>query len=154
MTRREVCRRGTQLQHLLTDGVCVSAANQSDSERRGHGHVRVRCRHQEGHGPAAEGDAGLGKYWAVRSFSFLWCRTFRRSFPCIISFFSPLFLQSEFCGDKPKSGAKYGLPESLAILSEMGEVTDGVMDNKVKSLCFYLVHMPWKRLGDHTAIAA
>lgn len=41
-------------------------------------------------------------------------------------------LQSEFCGDKPKSGAKYGLPDSLAILSEMGEVTDGVMDNKVK----------------------
>ncbi|KAE8283493.1 Coiled-coil domain-containing protein 47 Precursor [Larimichthys crocea] len=38
---------------------------------------------------------------------------------------------SEFCGDKPKSGAKYGLPESLAILSEMGEVTDGVMDNKM-----------------------
>lgn len=42
-----------------------------------------------------------------------------------------LYLQSEFCGDKPKSGAKYGLPESLSILSEMGEVTDGVMDNKV-----------------------
>uniref|UniRef100_A0A3P8RL76 PAT complex subunit CCDC47 n=1 Tax=Amphiprion percula TaxID=161767 RepID=A0A3P8RL76_AMPPE len=38
---------------------------------------------------------------------------------------------SEFCGDKPKSGAKYGLPESLAILTEMGEVTDGVMDNKM-----------------------
>uniref|UniRef100_A0A672H0B6 PAT complex subunit CCDC47 n=1 Tax=Salarias fasciatus TaxID=181472 RepID=A0A672H0B6_SALFA len=38
---------------------------------------------------------------------------------------------SEFCGDKPKSGAKYGLPDSLAILSEMGEVTDGVMDNKM-----------------------
>uniref|UniRef100_A0A8C2DBE7 PAT complex subunit CCDC47 n=1 Tax=Cyprinus carpio TaxID=7962 RepID=A0A8C2DBE7_CYPCA len=38
---------------------------------------------------------------------------------------------SEFCGDKPKSGAKYGIPESLAILSEMGEVTDGVMDNKM-----------------------
>ncbi|KAK7938736.1 hypothetical protein WMY93_002062 [Mugilogobius chulae] len=38
---------------------------------------------------------------------------------------------SEFCGDKPKSGAKFGLPESLAILSEMGEVTDGVMDNKM-----------------------
>uniref|UniRef100_A0A671QH69 PAT complex subunit CCDC47 n=1 Tax=Sinocyclocheilus anshuiensis TaxID=1608454 RepID=A0A671QH69_9TELE len=37
----------------------------------------------------------------------------------------------EFCGDKPKSGAKYGIPESLAILSEMGEVTDGVMDNKM-----------------------
>uniref|UniRef100_A0A672YI36 PAT complex subunit CCDC47 n=1 Tax=Sphaeramia orbicularis TaxID=375764 RepID=A0A672YI36_9TELE len=37
----------------------------------------------------------------------------------------------EFCGDKPKSGAKYGLPDSLAILSEMGEVTDGVMDNKM-----------------------
>uniref|UniRef100_A0A672YI57 PAT complex subunit CCDC47 n=1 Tax=Sphaeramia orbicularis TaxID=375764 RepID=A0A672YI57_9TELE len=42
---------------------------------------------------------------------------------------------SEFCGDKPKSGAKYGLPDSLAILSEMGEVTDGVMDNK----CFYFL---------------
>lgn len=42
-------------------------------------------------------------------------------------------LQSEFCGDKPKSGAKYGLPDSLSILSEMGEVTDGVMDNKVKA---------------------
>ncbi|CAM9200010.1 unnamed protein product, partial [Lampetra planeri] len=38
---------------------------------------------------------------------------------------------SEFCGDKPKSGAKFGLPDSLAILSEMGEVTDGVMDNKM-----------------------
>uniref|UniRef100_A0A7N8Y323 PAT complex subunit CCDC47 n=1 Tax=Mastacembelus armatus TaxID=205130 RepID=A0A7N8Y323_9TELE len=49
---------------------------------------------------------------------------------------------SEFCGDKPKSGAKYGLPDSLAILSEMGEVTDGVMDNKVNYLaffCFYVV---------------
>lgn len=48
-------------------------------------------------------------------------------------FLSLFFPQSEFCGDKPKSGAKYGLPDSLAILSEMGEVTDGVMDNKVKS---------------------
>uniref|UniRef100_A0A8C1CWB7 PAT complex subunit CCDC47 n=1 Tax=Cyprinus carpio carpio TaxID=630221 RepID=A0A8C1CWB7_CYPCA len=38
---------------------------------------------------------------------------------------------SEFCGDKPKSGAKYGIPESLSILSEMGEVTDGVMDSKM-----------------------
>ncbi|XP_066554573.1 PAT complex subunit CCDC47 isoform X2 [Amia ocellicauda] len=38
---------------------------------------------------------------------------------------------SEFCNDKPKSGAKYGLPEYLAILSEMGEVTEGVMDNKM-----------------------
>uniref|UniRef100_A0A8D3DNX5 PAT complex subunit CCDC47 n=1 Tax=Scophthalmus maximus TaxID=52904 RepID=A0A8D3DNX5_SCOMX len=38
---------------------------------------------------------------------------------------------SEFCGDKPKSGAKYGLPDSLAIVSEMGEVTDGVMDSKM-----------------------
>ncbi|KAI4874715.1 hypothetical protein NFI96_007694 [Prochilodus magdalenae] len=38
---------------------------------------------------------------------------------------------SEFCGDKPKSGSKYGLPDSLAILSEMGEVTDGVMDSKM-----------------------
>uniref|UniRef100_A0AAQ4Q317 PAT complex subunit CCDC47 n=1 Tax=Gasterosteus aculeatus aculeatus TaxID=481459 RepID=A0AAQ4Q317_GASAC len=38
---------------------------------------------------------------------------------------------SEFCGDKPKSGAKFGLPDSLSILSEMGEVTDGVMDNKM-----------------------
>ncbi|XP_036409063.1 coiled-coil domain-containing protein 47-like [Megalops cyprinoides] len=38
---------------------------------------------------------------------------------------------SEFCSDKPKSGAKYGLPESLAILSEMGEVTDGMMDSKM-----------------------
>ncbi|EPY86418.1 hypothetical protein CB1_000313022 [Camelus ferus] len=37
---------------------------------------------------------------------------------------------SEFCSDKPKSGAKYGLPDSLAILSEMGEVTDGMMDTK------------------------
>ncbi|XP_064171749.1 PAT complex subunit CCDC47-like isoform X1 [Anguilla rostrata] len=37
---------------------------------------------------------------------------------------------SELCGDKPKSGAKYGLPESLAILSEMGEVTEGVLDSK------------------------
>lgn len=44
-----------------------------------------------------------------------------------------LCVQSEFCGDKPKSGSKYGLPDSLTILSEMGEVTDGVMDNKVKS---------------------
>lgn len=58
-------------------------------------------------------------------------------FLCIPLFFYFIFLsllsQSEFCGDKPKSGAKYGLPDSLAILSEMGEVTDGVMDNKVKS---------------------
>uniref|UniRef100_A0A8C8CV92 PAT complex subunit CCDC47 n=1 Tax=Oncorhynchus tshawytscha TaxID=74940 RepID=A0A8C8CV92_ONCTS len=38
---------------------------------------------------------------------------------------------SEFCSDKPKSGAKYGLPEILAILTEMGEVTDGVMDSKM-----------------------
>ncbi|KAG5831881.1 hypothetical protein ANANG_G00284970 [Anguilla anguilla] len=38
---------------------------------------------------------------------------------------------SELCGDKPKSGAKYGLPESLAILSEMGEVTEGVLDSKI-----------------------
>ncbi|XP_046893673.1 PAT complex subunit CCDC47 [Hypomesus transpacificus] len=38
---------------------------------------------------------------------------------------------SEFCSDKPKSGSKYGLPESLAIISEMGEVTDGVMDSKM-----------------------
>ncbi|XP_063079302.1 PAT complex subunit CCDC47 [Engraulis encrasicolus] len=38
---------------------------------------------------------------------------------------------SEFCSDKPKSGAKYGLPEFLAILSEMGEVTDGLMDSKM-----------------------
>ncbi|XP_054615611.1 PAT complex subunit CCDC47 [Dunckerocampus dactyliophorus] len=38
---------------------------------------------------------------------------------------------SEFCGDKPKSGAKFGLPDSLAILTEMGEVTDGVMDSKM-----------------------
>lgn len=41
------------------------------------------------------------------------------------------FKQSEFCSDKPKSGAKYGLPDSLAILSEMGEVTEGMMDAKV-----------------------
>ncbi|XP_048654156.1 PAT complex subunit CCDC47 [Marmota marmota marmota] len=38
---------------------------------------------------------------------------------------------SEFCSDKPKSGAKYGLPDSLAILSEMGEVTEGMMDTKL-----------------------
>ncbi|XP_074915913.1 PAT complex subunit CCDC47 [Chelonoidis abingdonii] len=38
---------------------------------------------------------------------------------------------SEFCSDKPKSGAKYGLPESLAILSEMGEITEGMMDTKM-----------------------
>ncbi|XP_063315481.1 PAT complex subunit CCDC47 [Pelobates fuscus] len=38
---------------------------------------------------------------------------------------------SEFCGDKPKSAAKLGLPESLAILSEMGEVTDGILDTKM-----------------------
>ncbi|XP_012369926.1 coiled-coil domain-containing protein 47, partial [Octodon degus] len=30
-----------------------------------------------------------------------------------------------------KSGAKYGLPDSLAVLSEMGEVTEGVMDAKM-----------------------
>ena len=30
-----------------------------------------------------------------------------------------------------ESGAKYGLPDSLAILSEMGEVTDGMMDTKM-----------------------
>lgn len=44
-----------------------------------------------------------------------------------------VFLQSEFCGDKPKSGSKYGLSDSLSILSEMGEVTDGVMDSKVSA---------------------
>uniref|UniRef100_A0A8C9SP18 PAT complex subunit CCDC47 n=1 Tax=Scleropages formosus TaxID=113540 RepID=A0A8C9SP18_SCLFO len=38
---------------------------------------------------------------------------------------------SEFCSDKPKSGAKYSLPEFMAILSEMGEVTDGMMDSKM-----------------------
>ncbi|ETE73955.1 Coiled-coil domain-containing protein 47, partial [Ophiophagus hannah] len=38
---------------------------------------------------------------------------------------------SEFCSDKPKTGAKYGLPEALAILSEMGEVTEGMMDTKM-----------------------
>lgn len=48
---------------------------------------------------------------------------------CLI--FKFFFLQSEFCSDKPKSGAKYGLPDSLAILSEMGEVTEGMMDTKV-----------------------
>ena len=50
-------------------------------------------------------------------------------------------LQSEFCSDKPKSGAKYGLPESLAILTEMGEVTDGVMDSKVSHLLLLLSHV-------------
>lgn len=44
------------------------------------------------------------------------------------------FFQSEFCSDKPKSGAKYGLPDSLAILSEMGEVTEGMMDTKVNTV--------------------
>ncbi|CAJ0924870.1 unnamed protein product [Ranitomeya imitator] len=44
---------------------------------------------------------------------------------------------SEFCSDKPKSAAKLGLPESLAILSEMGEVTDGVLDTKI---IHYLTH--------------
>ncbi|OCT62251.1 PAT complex subunit CCDC47-like [Xenopus laevis] len=38
---------------------------------------------------------------------------------------------SEFCSDKPKSAAKMGLPESMATLSEMGEVTDGIMDTKM-----------------------
>ncbi|OCT60065.1 hypothetical protein XELAEV_18046085mg [Xenopus laevis] len=38
---------------------------------------------------------------------------------------------SEFCGDKPKSAAKMGLPESMAVLAEMGEVTDGIMDTKM-----------------------
>lgn len=52
-------------------------------------------------------------------------------------FLSP---QSEFCGDKPKSGAKFGLPDSLSILSEMGEVTDGVMDNKVICRFARLMH--------------
>ncbi|ELW67508.1 Coiled-coil domain-containing protein 47 [Tupaia chinensis] len=47
---------------------------------------------------------------------------------------------SEFCSDKPKSGAKYGLPDSLAILSEMGEVTEGMMDTKIR------VHV--RELGD------
>uniref|UniRef100_A0A2K5WEF6 PAT complex subunit CCDC47 n=1 Tax=Macaca fascicularis TaxID=9541 RepID=A0A2K5WEF6_MACFA len=42
-----------------------------------------------------------------------------------------IYLMNEFCSDKPKSGAKYGLPDSLAILSEMGEVTDGMMDTKM-----------------------
>lgn len=43
----------------------------------------------------------------------------------------------EFCSDKPKSGAKYGLPESLAIISEMGEVTEGIMDTK---MAHFLTH--------------
>ncbi|XP_029428043.1 coiled-coil domain-containing protein 47 isoform X1 [Rhinatrema bivittatum] len=44
---------------------------------------------------------------------------------------------SEFCNDKPKSGAKYGLPESVAIVSEMGEVTEGIMDTK---MAHFLTH--------------
>uniref|UniRef100_A0A6I8QRV2 PAT complex subunit CCDC47 n=1 Tax=Xenopus tropicalis TaxID=8364 RepID=A0A6I8QRV2_XENTR len=44
---------------------------------------------------------------------------------------------SEFCNDKPKSASKLGLPESMAILTEMGEVTDGVMDTK---MVHYLTH--------------
>lgn len=51
----------------------------------------------------------------------------------IFSFALLSLKQSEFCSDKPKSGAKYGLPDSLAILSEMGEVTEGMMDAKVNS---------------------
>ncbi|XP_051894892.1 PAT complex subunit CCDC47 [Pristis pectinata] len=38
---------------------------------------------------------------------------------------------SEFCSDKPKSGIKFGLPDSLSILSEMGEVTEGILDNRM-----------------------
>uniref|UniRef100_A0A4W3IB75 PAT complex subunit CCDC47 n=1 Tax=Callorhinchus milii TaxID=7868 RepID=A0A4W3IB75_CALMI len=38
---------------------------------------------------------------------------------------------SEFCSDKPKSGSKFGIPDSLAILSEMGEVTEGILDNRM-----------------------
>lgn len=45
--------------------------------------------------------------------------------------------QSEFCSDKPKTAVKYGLPESLAILSEMGEVTEGMMDTKVRWFGFF-----------------
>ena len=37
----------------------------------------------------------------------------------------------EFCSDKPKSGAKYGPPDALTILSEAGEVTEGMMDTKM-----------------------
>ncbi|RXM99160.1 Coiled-coil domain-containing protein 47 [Acipenser ruthenus] len=49
------------------------------------------------------------------------------------SFNDPInIIVSEFCSDKPKSGVKYGLPESLVILSEMGEAIEGVMDNKVR----------------------
>ncbi|XP_069761265.1 PAT complex subunit CCDC47 isoform X3 [Narcine bancroftii] len=38
---------------------------------------------------------------------------------------------SEFCSDKPKSGIKFGLPDSLSVLSEMGEVTEGILDNRM-----------------------
>ena len=54
----------------------------------------------------------------------------RGGFLCLI-LLCCLLSQSEFCSDKPKSGAKYGVPEYLTILTEMGEVTDGLMDSKV-----------------------
>lgn len=58
------------------------------------------------------------------------------------------FFQSEFCSDKPKSGAKYGLPDSLAILSEMGEVTEGMMDTKVNTVEMCAVVYSCKCSGD------
>lgn len=57
--------------------------------------------------------------------------TLRSDRGCVLVCVHPFLPQSEFCSDKPKSGAKYGLPEFLAILSEMGEVSDGMMDSKV-----------------------
>uniref|UniRef100_A0A665TFD6 PAT complex subunit CCDC47 n=1 Tax=Echeneis naucrates TaxID=173247 RepID=A0A665TFD6_ECHNA len=59
----------------------------------------------------------------------LWCVPVTYLYVCLLQ--KEMQDLSEFCGDKPKSGAKYGLPDSLAILSEMGEVSDGVMDNKM-----------------------
>ncbi|XP_074092386.1 LOW QUALITY PROTEIN: PAT complex subunit CCDC47-like [Macrotis lagotis] len=52
----------------------------------------------------------------------------------------------EFCSDKPKSGTKYGLPDSLAILSGMGKVTEGMMDTK---MIHFLTHYTDKAAQSH-----
>lgn len=111
----------------------LSTASQSNSERRGHGHVCVCSGKPEGHGAHAEGAAGPGEDTLSVLCSKRELYVTHPGFILVIYlFFCLVLLQSEFCGDKPKSGAKYNLPDSLAILSEMGEVTDGVMDSKVR----------------------
>ncbi|XP_075908220.1 PAT complex subunit CCDC47-like isoform X1 [Petromyzon marinus] len=41
---------------------------------------------------------------------------------------------SHFCPEKPKSGSRFGLPDSVAILSESGEVSDAILDDRMVTL--------------------